>query len=274
MRRIILAAFAAVTFSGAFAQHSLTKLWSSDTILPQPESVLYDAGGKILYTSLIDGDGSAKDGKGGVAKLSLDGKIINKNWVTGLNAPKGLGKFGNTLYAADIDEVVVIDIPTAKVTKKIHVAGSEFLNDITVDSKGSVYVSDTKNGNVYKIVNGSASVFLKDIKGANGVLALGTDVYVLSSGTLLKADAQGKTATVAKGFDNSTDGIEQVTPGEFVVSSWNGVIYYVKKDGTYQQLLDTRPAKINTADIGYDAANRIVYVPTFFKNNVVAYKLN
>ncbi len=274
MKYILFASFALLTYCGAHAQHSLTKLWASDTTLPEPESVLYDAQAKILYTSLIDGDPSKKDGKGGVAKVGLDGKIINKSWVTGLNAPKGLGKFGNTLYAADVDEVVVIDIPTAKVTKKIAVAGSVFLNDISVDSKGVVYVSDTQTGDVFKIENGKVSTFLKNIKGANGVLALGTDLYVLSSGTVVKANAQGQTTNIATGLDNSTDGIEQVVPGEFLVSSWNGVIYYVKSDGSKQQLLDTRSIKMNTADIGYDAVNKIVYVPTFFKNGIVAYKLH
>ncbi|HVX50634.1 MAG TPA: hypothetical protein VHB48_10780 [Chitinophagaceae bacterium] len=273
MKNILLAVFFAGALSAAQAQHSLQKLWASDTILPQPESVLYDAQGKILYTSLIDGDGSAKDGKGGVAKLSLDGKIINKNWVTGLNAPKGLGKFGNTLYAADVDEVVVIDIPAARVIKKIAIRGAKFLNDITVDSKGVVYVSDTQTGDIFKIDNGNVTTFLKNIKGANGVLALGTNLYALSSGTVIKADAQGNTKSIATGLDNSTDGIEQVTKGEFVVSCWNGVIYYVKEDGSTELLLDTRAEKMNTADIGYDPVNRIVYVPTFFKNNVVAYKL-
>ena len=159
MKYILFAAIAAFTFSAATAQHSLTRLWASDTILPEPESVLYDAQNKILYTSLIDGDASAKDGKGGVAKVGLDGRIINKNWITGLNAPKGLGKFGNTLYAADIDEVVVMDIPTGKVIKKIPVAGSKFLNDISVDGKGVVYVSDTQTGDVKKLKMAKYLVF-------------------------------------------------------------------------------------------------------------------
>jgi hypothetical protein len=38
-------------------------------------------------------------------------------------------------------------------------------------------------------------------------------------------------------------------------------------------LLDTREQKVNSADIGYDAKNKIVYVPTFFRNSVVAYQL-
>jgi hypothetical protein len=167
-----------------------------------------------------------------------------------------------------------MDIPTGKVIKKIPVAGSKFLNDISVDGKGVVYVSDTQTGDVFKIENGKVSGFLKNIKGANGVLCLGTDVYVLSSGTVVKADAQGNTTNIATGLDNSTDGIEQAAPGEFIVSAWNGVIYYIKSNGNVQQLLDTRSIKMNTADIGYDAVNKIIYVPTFFKNGIVAYKLH
>jgi hypothetical protein len=37
--------------------------------------------------------------------------------------------------------------------------------------------------------------------------------------------------------------------------------------------MDTREQKRNVADIGYDAGQRIIYVPTFFANTVVAYKL-
>jgi hypothetical protein len=38
-------------------------------------------------------------------------------------------------------------------------------------------------------------------------------------------------------------------------------------------LLDTHVEKKNTADIGYDPVNKIVYVPTFNAKTVVAYKL-
>ena len=74
-------------------------------------------------------------------------------------------------------------------------------------------------------------------------------------------------------MEASTDGIENVQGNEFIVSCWSGVIYYVNADGTTEQLLDTREDKINSADIGYDPKTRTVYVPTFFKNNIVAYQL-
>jgi hypothetical protein len=51
------------------------------------------------------------------------------------------------------------------------------------------------------------------------------------------------------------------------------VIYYVKADGNKTELIDTRAQKSNTADIGFDPSTKTVFVPTFFKNKVVAYRL-
>jgi len=47
----------------------------------------------------------------------------------------------------------------------------------------------------------------------------------------------------------------------------------VNLKGEKKLLLDTRAQKINAADIGYDKKKKVVYVPTFYKNNVVAYQL-
>ena len=254
-------------------EHQLVKKWQTDSSLKVPESVLYDAVGKILYVSNIDGAPDGKDGKGSVGKVSLDGKIIKTDWVSGLNAPKGLGKFNNKIYAADIDDVVVIDIPSAKIEKRIHVPGSSFLNDISIDNKGVVYVSDTKTGTVFRIENGKPVTYADGIQGANGVLAIADDLYVLGNGNLWKIGKDKKMTKIADGMDASTDGIEQVANNEFIVSCWAGALYYVKGNGTKQQLLDTRPQKINSADIGYDSKSRMVYVPNFLQNSITAYEL-
>lgn len=143
--KYMLAIVLAIAAQGVFAQtHQLEKLWETDTVVRVPESVLPDLKKGVLYVSEIDGNPNAVDGKGGVAKIGLDGKIINLDFTTGLNAPKGLGRFGNELYAADLSEVVVIDMNTGKVKNKIVIDSAKALNDITVDDKGVVYVSDSK----------------------------------------------------------------------------------------------------------------------------------
>ncbi len=255
------------------AQHQLTKLWQTDSVLKVPESALFNSANNFLYVSNIDGDPWAKDGMGSIGKVGLDGKIIKVDWVKGLNAPKGMGLYKNKLYAADVDNVVVIDIKKEMIINRIPVDGATGLNDITVDGNGIVYVSDSKTGKVHRIENDKASVYAEGLTGANGVLAVDKDLYVLASGTLYKISADKKLTKIAEGMEPGTDGLEQVSPNEFLVSIWNGIIYYVKADGSVQKLLDTRDQKSNTADIGYDAKNKIVYVPTFFKNSIAAYQL-
>ena len=72
----------------------------------------FDAKRKVLYVSNIDGEPWDADGKGSIAKVGLDGKVIAAEWVTGLDCPKGLALSddGKWLYAADIGGIVVIDI--------------------------------------------------------------------------------------------------------------------------------------------------------------------
>jgi hypothetical protein len=255
-------------------EHALVKLWQTDTLLKTPESVLFDAGDKVLYVSNIDGQPWEKDGKGSIGKIGLDGKIITVDWVTGLNAPKGMGRYKNNLYVADVDNLVVIDIAKASISKRIPLEGAQSLNDVSVDKKGKVYVTDSKAGKIFFLDGDKLVLFVEDYKGLNGVLALGADVYAVAAGAFYKIDAATKKAVkLAEGMEPATDGIEEVVKNEFLVSVWNGLIYYVKADGKVQQLLDTREQKSNTADIGYDTKTRTVYVPTFFKNSVAAYQL-
>jgi hypothetical protein len=257
----------------SYAQHALEKLWETEGTLPIPESVLYSSKDKMVYVALIDGKSGEKDGKGGIAKVGLDGKILKGDWVTGLNAAKGMGQFGSKLYVADVTEVVEIDIKTGTILKKYEVEGAKFLNDITIDSKGTVYVSDSQNKKVHAIKNGIVSTYHENLAGPNGLLAIGTDLLIADAGSLLKLSSDMKVTTIAEGMDKSTDGIEQVKPGEYIVSCWAGIVYYVKSDGSKQEMLNTSADKINSADIGYDPVKKIVYVPTFMKNSVVAYQL-
>lgn len=277
MKKILLL-FACTTISfftlqRSFAQQSLTKLWQTDAVLKVPESVLFDGAHKQLYISNIDGAPDGKDGKGSIGKLGLDGKIIAIDWVSGLDAPKGMALYNGKLYVADLSNVVVIDVAKAAIIKRIPIDGAAFLNDVTVDSKGIVYISDSETGKIHRLENDKVTTYLEGFARPNGLLAVGNDLYVLASGAMYKVGADKKQTQIAEGMEASTDGIEEVKPGEFIVSCWSGVVYYVKNDGSKQELLDTRTENSNTADIGYDAKNRIIYVPTFFKKSVVAYQL-
>lgn len=276
MRKTLLCCLCLLS-AGLYAtaqEHQLVKIWETDSLLKVPESVLYDAGAKVLYVTNIDGtDPWAKDGKGSVGRVGLDGKILEVEWVTGMSAPKGMGLYKGKLYVADLTTVVVIDIATGTITERIVVEGAKGLNDISIDKKGVVYVSDSQGAKVFRIEKGKSAVFVENLTRPNGVLVHKKNILVLDNGGLFKVNKDKTLSKIADGMEGGTDGIEHVKGGDYIVSCWAGAIWYVSSDGTKTNLLDTRQEKINTADIGYDAKNRIVYVPTFWKNTVVAYEL-
>jgi DNA-binding beta-propeller fold protein YncE len=257
-----------------FAQHTLVKLWETDSMLKVPESVLFDGENKVLYVSNIDGtEPWGKDGKGSVGKIGLDGKIIATDWVAGLNAPKGLGIYKGKLYVADITEIVVIDLKKGIIEKRIPVEGAGGLNDISIGNDGVVWVSDSQNKRIYKIENDKPSLFMENLKGPNGVLMRGKDFFILDAGGAYKVNSDKSLTMLSNGMEGGTDGIENVTGDDFLVSCWQGAIWYINAKGEKQLLLDTKQEKKNTADIGYDPKTKTVYVPTFWRNSVVAYRL-
>jgi hypothetical protein len=237
--------------------------------------VYFDATNNVLYVSNIDGQGDQRDGKGSIGKVSLDGKIIATDWVPGLNAPKGLALVKNTLWVADLDELVTIDITKGKITNHIKIPGAIFLNDVAADSKGAIYVTDSRKKQLWKVDGGKPSMLLDStqLQGPNGVLVYNKDIYVLDNGSLLKMGKGRSVEKIAQDMEGHTDGVENVQGNEFIVSCWQGVIYYVNGDGSTQKLIDTRQDQVNSADLGYDAKTKMVYVPTFFRNKIVAYQL-
>ena len=125
------------------AKAELTEIWRTDAVLSTCESVLYSEDQNLLFVSCINGNPTEKNGKGYIALLEPDGTLKELNWVTGLNAPKGMGIWDGKLYVTDIDELVVIHIKKAEIVDRIPVKGSSFLNDIAIDADGTVYFSDS-----------------------------------------------------------------------------------------------------------------------------------
>jgi hypothetical protein len=252
---------------------TVQKLWATDTILKVPESVLVDDKENCLWVSNIDGAANGKDGKGSISKLSKTGTPINLDWITGLNAPKGMAKYKQELYVADLTELVVIDIKKGIIKNKIKVEGSVFLNDVTVNKNGAVFVSDSRTGKVHRYENNMVTIEVENLQGPNGLLSIDDQLLILDRGSLLSLTPGGTISKIMDGMDPSTDGIEKVAPNQYIVSCWNGIVYFVEAGAQKITLFDTRSEKINSADIGYDAKNKIIYVPTFLKNSVVAYQL-
>lgn len=259
-------------------QPSIAEVWSSDTTLITPESVIYYSEDNILYVSCIGAvPPDAKDGDGYIAKVSPeDGSVIDPMWVAGLDAPKGLGITDGKLFVTDIDQVVAIDIATGEIVAKYPVEGATFLNDIDISSEGDVFITDSGTDKLHLLKDGTVTTILNEsaFGRPNGLLHLGSSLYMSTSrsGNFYKINTADWSYSIVTDSIFGGDGVELVG-SDYLVSSWMGEIYYVKDDGDKTLLLDTKETA-NAADIDFVAATNMIYVPTFFGNQVVAYKLS
>ena len=277
MKKLAIALTALMIATGARAgDHKLVKLWESAAELKVPESVRFDAKRKVLYVSNIDGQPWEADGKGSIAKVGLDGKMIAAEWVTGLDCPKGLALSddGKWLFAADAGGIDVIDIATAKLDHKIAIPEGIQLNDL-VNDKGTLYVSDSKGRKVYVVKDGKVTVHLDEsvLKGPNGLFVHEGALYVLDNDSLNRVKADKSLEVLANGMPGGADGLENAGGDDFLVSVWSGAVWFVPAKGDKQLLFDGKPTGTRTADIGWDPKTKTVYAPTFLGNSVVAWKV-
>lgn len=257
--------------------YALTELWKTDTIMKTCESVLYDEQRKVLFVSCINGAPIEKNGKGYIAMLDLDGNVKALEWVSGLNGPKGMGIYDGLLYVTDIDQLVVIDIEKAEIVERIPVGGATFMNDIAIDTDGTVYFTDSDPGWIWKYKDGTMELWITEgLERPNGLFIEESRILLTSSKSsdlkiIDKASGDYKTVTPEIGHG---DGVEFTgKEGHYIVTSWSGEIFLILPDFSKVSLLKTSGQKINSADIAINRAEEIVYVPTFFDNRVVAYKL-
>lgn len=255
--------------------YKLTKLWESDTVFTTVEAALYDVATDVIYVSNIEGDPWGQDGKGSIGRLKPDGTTIDAKWITGLNAPKGLGIVGNKLFVTDNFDLVEIDIPMGKIVKRYNVKDCGGLNDVTTSPEGIVYFTDSQKGALHKLENGKVSTIIDSLKGSNGILFEKDRLLFATWGDESLNEyrfADQKSSIIADSL-TQPDGIEAVGDGGYLVSAWKGLINYVAADGKTTLILDTAKDTISSADIDFIQDKKTLLVPTFFRNTIAAYKL-
>lgn len=255
---------------------TLEKIWATDKVFKEPEGIAIDNQRRVVYVSNVNAAPWELDGNGFISKIGLDGSIIKLEWVKGFHSPKGLGIKGDFLYAADVDGVVKIDIAMGKIAKKIKADPSWGLNDIAVSQDGSVYVSGSNSSQILKVGEDKLEVFLRDdFKRPNGLFARKNRLLVLTSAgsTLYAIQMKNKKKKVLATGLGHGDGIVPAGKGGYLASDWKGRVFYLDKQFAVTTLLDTREQEINAADIAYHIRKNILFVPTFYDDRVVAYKL-
>lgn len=258
--------------------YKLDLVWESDTLLRTPESVLIDRSRNILYVSNINSGPWEKDGNGFISKMDKSGNILQLKWIEGFSAPKGMGISGNSLFIADIDELVEANIETGEIVHRIAFDDNPQLNDITVDADGVVYVSGSESQKIYAVKNGKVEVFIEGGAGErlNGLYWEKDRMLLITSASSQFKEINLNTKEVKVISENigQGDAIVSVGDGSYITTSWAGAIFYIGKDGKPNQLLNTEEIGENTADADFSVEDQILYVPTFFKNQVKAYHLS
>ena len=258
-------------------QFEITEVWRTDTLLMTPESVIYDKKRDIFYVSNMNFEPRKKDGNCFISRIDKNGNITDLRWIEGISSPKGLAIVGDTLYTADVDEVVAIDITAGKIIRRMMIDGGKMLNDITSDPEGNLYFSDSDANRIYFYSKNKISVWYEEqLNGPNGLLWDGERLLVASQGGMDFAaiDIRTKTRQLLTEGVNRGDGIAWTgIPGYYIVSDWEGEIFMINPDFTRSSLINTKSQKVNTADIEYVPDMNLLLVPTFFKNCIVAYKL-
>jgi hypothetical protein len=251
--------------------------WESDTLLRTPESVLIDRERNVLYVSNVNLNPWEKDGNGFISKMDMQGNITELKWIEGLNAPKGMGILENSLFIADIDVLVEANIETGEIMNKLEFEGEPQLNDITVGEDGVVYVSGSGSQKIYAVKNGDVNVYLQGEEGErfNGLYWEKDRMLLITSASsqFKEINHDSKEVEIIAENMGHGDAIAPVGDGGYLCTSWAGKIFYVSAGGETTTLLDTETLEENAADLDFSIENQILYVPTFFKNQVKAYQL-
>jgi len=258
-----------------FKSLKLEKVWTVSEDLTVAESAHYNAADKTIYVSNIVGMHNIKDSIGYISKLNEKGEFLAKEWVKGLNAPKGIACTNQKLFVTDIDRVVEVELASGKITNIYRNSKSISLNDVTVASDGRVYISDSGGNCIFYVGKDSLEVFLESdqLERMNGILANENLLYLGSKDNFISVDQKTKIITVLVKNTGYLDGIVMVSKNKFITSDFKGKVQLIEPGRATELLLNTTGIDINAADLGFIPSQKLLLVPTFTDNAVVAYKL-
>jgi len=239
--------------------------------------------GSLIYVSNIGGDPSAKDGNGYISTVSPEGDILEEQWATGMNAPKGLALDGGTLYVSDIDELVAIDTETGEITGRYPAEGAQFLNDVAA-ANGVVYVTDSGTGRIHRLEGDSFTVWVDDprIQSPNGIYVVDGEIVVAAADSSAAEPGQERylwtispdgTELEPLGGTTPLGGLDAVEPdgqGGFFLSDWGGaIVMHFTPGDSARTLVEVSQG---TADFDYVAESGMLYLPVMVAGRLIAYE--
>lgn len=162
--------------------------------------------------------------------IARDAAGVKTNFLTGFsNGPYGLEIVGNTLFACDGARVKGYDLTTKAQVMNLNLNAS-FLNGITHDNSGNLYVTDYTAKKIYRI-NIAAQTFNLYVTGLakspNGIIydAANSRLVFVNWGTNAPISAinmsDSTVSTLATTTLGNCDGIATDGNGKFYVAAWS-----------------------------------------------------
>ncbi|MFP5246097.1 MAG: PQQ-dependent sugar dehydrogenase, partial [Thermoanaerobaculia bacterium] len=264
--------------SEAFVKPVLAKAFNIGN-LRGPESVLHDEEQDVYFVSNVDGEPGTKDGKGFISRITPDGKIADLQFISGLNAPKGMAIRGTELWVADIDALRVFNRVTGAAVRTIELApeGAVFLRDVAVGPDESVYVTDTgvqikgarehvrvADGRVFR-VSGEDDIEIaaagEELRAPSGIAWDGTRFLIAQAyGKEVLAWRPGSGAKAVLRGPGAFDGLVVLPNGAVIVASHHdNALHVAHEGGELRPLFARNPSP---AGIGFDRKRNRLLIPS------------
>ena len=254
-----------------------------------PESTIVNK--NDLYISNVGKElkPTLKDGDGFISKLDINGKIKELHFIDGLDAPKGMGIVGNTLFVADINTLRGFDLSTKKEVFNVVFEGVNFLNDITVKDSNTLFIGASDTSAIYEVnISNKSYKKLMDFTVANGLFYEDGILYAaqLGSTTQNMFDGKGKLykidlkdnnkLTQLGNFEGVLDGVTKVG-NKVYVSDWGNAkdtgivrVYDLK---TKEETILKLQSFMGAADFWIDEKTKKIFMPQMIGNKVTIFDL-
>lgn len=257
-----------------YMDKNMEKKWEMKSGFAIPESAEYDKKRNVIYVSNY-----YNDGKEYIAKISPDGQMIRKDWVTGIMQPTGLCMSNDRLYVVGRLALIEIDPESGTILNRFRFPSPGMPNDVTADGQGNLYITDTQRSLIYRFNDGKIEEWLTSPKfnKPNGILF---DQNVLlvgnsSDGDINRVNPMTREITHFTTLSNNAliDGIAKDNHGGYIVSDFNGMVYRIKHTGEQMLILDTTAPEQNQADFVYIPEKELLVVPNFGMNMLTSYRI-
>ena len=183
MIRPVLALATTLAALPAFGME-LTESWRLEGF-QTPESVIYDAANDRIIIGNMVAMGAEAGEDGYLSLVSPAGELLEEQWATGFQDPRGMAIVGDTLFVADNMGFHIVSLADGALTDTIILEGAAFPNDVTADADGAVYVSDMFAQTIWRHADGETALWFGPDAGLsypNGLFAHDGQVIVGSMG--------------------------------------------------------------------------------------------